>query len=138
MPDFEFFFLFWNVLKVKVDFIVIIKIATLIAKIVYTKKHINTSLNDLFIAFNNHGWHGFLSFSNILPILDLHNLELEANKLYDRAKKLYKAALLTRCYVMLILILILRSTINDILRKFHSLIKVWSLLIYIVSLGIIQ
>ena len=29
----------------------------------------------------------------------LHNLELEANKLYDRVNKLYKAALLTRCYV---------------------------------------
>ena len=29
----------------------------------------------------------------------LHNLELEANKLYDRANKLYKAALHTRCYV---------------------------------------
>ena len=25
-----------------------------------TKKHINTSLNDLFIAFKNHGRHGLL------------------------------------------------------------------------------
>ena len=29
----------------------------------------------------------------------LRNLELEANRLYDRENKLYKAALLTRCYV---------------------------------------
>ena len=34
-----------------------------------------------------------------MPISVLRNLELEANKLYDRANKLYKAALLTRCYV---------------------------------------
>ena len=36
--------------------------------------------------------------------------------------------------ISLVLISILRSTINDILSKFHSLTKVWSLLIYIVSL----
>ena len=29
----------------------------------------------------------------------LRNLELEAIKLYDRANKFYKEALLTRCYV---------------------------------------
>ena len=34
-----------------------------------------------------------------MPISVLRNSELEANKLYDRANKLYKAALLTRCYV---------------------------------------
>ena len=34
-----------------------------------------------------------------LPISVLRNLELEANKLYDRANKLNKTALLTRCYV---------------------------------------
>ena len=34
-----------------------------------------------------------------MPISVLCNLELEANKLYNRANKLYKAALLTRCYV---------------------------------------
>ena len=69
----------------------------------------------------------------------LRNLELEANKLYDRANKLYKAALLTRCYVQHFLspLLILRSTINDILSKFHSLKKVLSLLIYMESSKII-
>ena len=34
-----------------------------------------------------------------MPIPVLLNLEPEANKLYDRVNKLYKAALLTRCYV---------------------------------------
>ena len=34
-----------------------------------------------------------------MPISVLRYLELEANKLYDRANKLYKAAHLTTCYV---------------------------------------
>ena len=38
----------------------------------------------------------------------------------------------------LVLISILRSTINNILSKFHSLTKVLSLLTYIESSGIIQ
>ena len=40
--------------------------------------------------------------------------------------------------ISLVLISILKSTINDILSKFHSLTKVLSLLIYIVSSRIIQ
>ena len=51
------------------------------------------------MALSNHGRHGLFSFLSSLPISVLRNLELEANKLYDRANKLYKAALLTRCYV---------------------------------------
>ena len=43
-----------------------------------------------------------------------------------------------RLNTSLVLISILRSTINDILSKFHSLTKVLSLLIYIVSSRIIQ
>ena len=39
---------------------------------------------------------------------------------------------------ILVLISILRSTINDVLSKFNSLTKVLSLLIYIVSSRIIQ
>ena len=103
-----------------------------------TEKCLNTSLNDLFIALNNHGQLGLFSFLSSLPISVLRNLELGANKLYNRANKLYKAALLTRCYVQHFfdLISILMSTINGILSKFHSLTKVWSLLIYIVSLRI--
>ena len=42
----------------------------------------------------------------------LHYLELEANKLYDRANKLYKAALLTRCYVQHFLSPYLDSEVN--------------------------
>ena len=51
------------------------------------------------LALTYHGRHGLFSFLSSLPTSVLRNLELEANKLYDRANKLYKAALLTRCYV---------------------------------------
>ena len=51
------------------------------------------------IVSNNYGRHDLLSFLSSLPISVLRNLELEANTLYDSANKLYKAALLTRCYV---------------------------------------
>ena len=47
------------------------------------------------MALTNHGRHGLFSFLSSLPISVLRNLELEANKLNDRANKLYKAALLT-------------------------------------------
>ena len=64
-----------------------------------TEKRLNTSLKDLSLALTNHGQHSLFSFLSSLPISVLHNLELEANKLYNRANTLYKAALLTRCYV---------------------------------------
>ena len=67
------------------------------------EKLFNTSLKDLSLALTNHGRHGLFSFLSSLPISVLRNLEFEANKLYDRANKLYKAALLTRCYVQHIL-----------------------------------
>ena len=51
---------------------------------------LNTSLKDLSLALTNHGRHGLFSFLSSLPISVLRNLELEANKLYDRANKLYK------------------------------------------------
>ena len=79
---------------------------------------------DLSIALNNHGRHGSPSFLSSLPISTLCNLELEANKLYDRAIKVYKAALLSRCYVQHFLSPYIGSEvkhINDILSKFHSL-----------------
>ena len=72
--------------------------ATLSAKIC-TEKRINTSLKDLSIALNNHSQHGLLLFVCSLPISLSRSLELETNKLYHRANTLYKAALLTRCYV---------------------------------------
>ena len=52
-----------------------------------TEKRINTSLKDLSIALNNHGRHGLLSFLSSLLISVLRNLELEANKFYNRANK---------------------------------------------------
>ena len=91
---------------------------------------VNTSLKDLSTALNNHGRHGLLSFLSSLPISVLRNLELEAYKLNDRANKLYKnkkdflqGAMFN---ISLVLISILRLTINDILSKFDSLTKVRS------------
>ena len=57
------------------------------------EKSINTSLKDSAIVLNNHGRHKLLSFLSSLPISVLRNLELEAKKLYDRAKTLYRASL---------------------------------------------
>ena len=85
----------------------------------------NHGRHGLFI--NNPGRHGLFSFLSSLPISVLRNLELDANKLYDSANRLYKAALLIVMFnSSLALISILRSTINDISSKFHSLTKVWS------------
>ena len=64
------------------------------------------------MALSNHGRHGLFPFSSSLPISVLRNLELEANKLYDRADKLYKAALLTRCYVQHFLSPYIDSEVN--------------------------
>ena len=77
-----------------------------------TEKRLNTSLNDLSIALNNHDWHDLFSFLSSLPISVLRNLELEANKLYDSANKLYKAALLTRSYVQHFLSAYIDSEVN--------------------------
>ena len=54
-----------------------------------TEKRLNTSLKYFSRASNNHGQYGLFSFLSSLPISVLRNLELEANKLYDRANKLY-------------------------------------------------
>ena len=76
------------------------------------EKHINTSLKDLSIVLNNHGQHGLLSFLSSLPISVLRDLELEANKFYVSANKLYKAALLTRCYIQHFLSPYIDSEVN--------------------------
>ena len=47
-----------------------------------------------------------------MPISVLRNLELEPDKLYNRANKLYKAALLTRCYVQHFLSPYMDSEVN--------------------------
>ena len=78
--------------NVKVDLMVNVKMAT------FTEKRINTALMDLPIDLNNHGRHGLLSFLSSLHILGVCNLELESI-IKGRANKLYKAALLIRCYV---------------------------------------
>ena len=39
-----------------------------------------------------------LSHSVTLSISSLRNLDIEANKLYDRAHRLYDAVFLTKCY----------------------------------------
>ena len=92
------FFLFWNVKDVKVDIMVSVKNGNIKCK-TCAEKRINNYLKDLSIALNIHGRHGLLSFLSSLPISVLRNLELAANKFYERSNKLYKAALLTRCYV---------------------------------------
>ena len=66
MPDFDVFFLFWDVKNIKVDLMVIKKMATL--RKFCTEKRINTSLKDRSIALNNHGRHGLLSILSSLPI----------------------------------------------------------------------
>ena len=77
-----------------------------------TEKRLNTSLKGLSIALNNHGRHGSFSFLSSLPISVVHNLEKEANKLYNRANKFYKAALFTRCYVQHFLSPYIDSEVN--------------------------
>ena len=64
------------------------------------------------MALTNHGWHGLFSFLSSLSISVLHNLELEAYILYNRAYKLYKAARLTRCYVQHYLSPYIHSEVN--------------------------
>ena len=76
---------------------------------IYTEKSLNISLKDLSLALTNHGRHGLFAFLSSLPISDFRNLEL----LYDRAnQKLYKAALLTRCYVQHFLSPYIESELN--------------------------
>ena len=49
-----------------------------------------------------------------LSISSLRNLDIEANKFYDRAHRLYDAALLTRCYTQHALRPYIDSEINHI------------------------
>ena len=108
-------FLFWNVKKRKSSSHGKRKNGNIKRKIC-TEKRLNTSLKDLSIALNNHGPHGLFSFLSSLPISVLSNLELEANKLYNRAKNSIKQHFLQGVLfnISLVLISILRSTINDI------------------------
>ena len=49
-----------------------------------------------------------------LSISSLHNLDIEANKFYDRAHRLYDAALLTGCYTQHAIRPYIDSKINHI------------------------
>ena len=62
------------------------------------------------MALTNHGRNGLFSFLSSLHISVLRNLE--ANKLYDRANKLFRAALLTRCFVQHFLSPYIDSDVN--------------------------
>ena len=67
MPDFDVFFLFWNVKNEKIRSHCKRKSGNIKRK-TFTEKRINTSLKDLSIALNNHCWHGLFSFLSSLPI----------------------------------------------------------------------
>ena len=58
-----------------------------------------------------------------LSISSLHNLDIEANKFYDRANRLYDAALLTRCYTQHALWPYIDAEINHI-RHFIKILFV--------------
>ena len=60
-------------------------------------KHVLT-LSELSIILKYSGRHMALSRLVTLSISSLCSLDIEANKLYDKAHRLYDAALLTRCY----------------------------------------
>ena len=60
-------------------------------------KHVST-LSVLSIILKDSGRHMALSRLVTLSIASLRNLDIEADKFYDRAHRLYDAALLTRCY----------------------------------------
>ena len=106
------FFLFWNVKKNRKSRSHGKCKNGNIKRKICTEKRLNTSLKDFSLALSNHGRHGLFSFLSSLLISFLRNLELEADKLYDRANKLYKAALLTRCYVQHFLSPYIDSEVN--------------------------
>ena len=85
---------------------------------IFKKASKGPSLKDLSIGLNNHGRHGIFLFLTPLPASVLRNIELEANKLYDRANKLNEAALLTKCYVQHFLSPYIDSEVN---HKWHSI-----------------
>ena len=60
-------------------------------------KHVLT-LSELSIILKHSGRHMALSCLVTLSISSLRKLNIEANKFYDRAHRLYDAAILTRCY----------------------------------------
>ena len=63
------------------------------------KNKLVLTLSELSIILKHSGRHMTPSRLVTLSISSLHNLDIEANKFYDRAQRLYDAAILTRCYI---------------------------------------
>ena len=61
------------------------------------KNKLVLTLSELSIILKNSGRHLALSRLVTLSISSLRNLDIEANKFYDRAHRLYDAAILTQC-----------------------------------------
>ena len=76
-------------------------------------KHVLT-LSDLSITLKHSGRHMALSHLVILSISSILNLDTEADTFYDRAHRLYDAALLTKCYTQHALWPYIDSEINHI------------------------
>ena len=76
-------------------------------------KHFLT-LFELSIILIHSGRHMGLSRLVTLSISSLHNLDIEAYKFYDRAHRLYDAAILTQCYTQHALRPYIDSEINHI------------------------
>ena len=79
-----------------------------------------------------------LSHLVTLSISSLRNLNIEANKFYDRAHRLYDAAILTRCYTQHALRPYIDSKINHIRHfiKFNLSTRALNSLTYAVYLKI--
>ena len=76
-------------------------------------KHVST-LSELSIILKHSGRHMALSRLVTLSISSLCNLDIEAYKFYDRAHRLYDAAILARCYTQHALRPYIDSEINHI------------------------
>ena len=72
------------------------------------------TLSELSIALKHSDRHMALSHLITLSISSLRNLDIEANKCYDRAHQPYDAGLLTQCYTQHALWPYIDSKINHI------------------------
>ena len=82
-------------------------------------KHVLT-LSELSIILKHSGRHMALSRLVTLSISSLRNLDIETNKFYDRAHRLYDAAILTRCYTQHAF----RPCIDSEINRNNHLIKI--------------
>ena len=73
-----------------------------------------STLSELSIILKHSGRHMALSRLVTLSISSLRNLDIEANKFYDRAHRRYDAAILTQCYTQHALRPYVDSEINHI------------------------